>query len=172
MLKRFAALLFIVVWLGGAVLWSQWHTSRSKEKNAQFAKDVADPGVPPVLSEAQSDPSWTIRKWLSVDKGNSDCETANEMMDRGASEKVLTKRGAVIRTYTLADYVHSCETFGEKMLTDIVDPQARKWCMYRGADSRFDELCREWEQNRSQYLDEMNARSKPISDRYRQFVGQ
>lgn len=171
MLKRLAALAFIIAWIAAVLLWSEWHTARTAEKNAQFARNLADPNVAPILSDIQADPSWTIRKWLTVDDQNSDCAAANEMMDRGATEKQLTKRGVVVRTYKLSDYVHSCETFASTMMVDVVDPQAKKWCAFRKSGTRFEQLCNEWTRNRSVYLVRAKAQSKPTVERYRQMVG-
>lgn len=164
--------LLVIGWIGGVILWSDNRRNETIENNEQRKRDLADPSVPPVLSDIQADPSWSIRKWLSVDEKSSDCEMADEMMDNNATVKTIRRRRGSVREYYLADYISSCQNFSGKMFHEIVEPQANKWCLYRKSNQRFEELCGEWLNNKDLYLAELRANAEPTLERYRAFVGQ
>jgi hypothetical protein len=103
--KFILSLSFIGAWLGGWVLYADIANKGLRERNAQDKRDLADLSIPPKGKEPDG---WTIAYWVSVDKKSSDCVTADEYMDKNAISKTVKRRGAVIRTYFLTDYVESC----------------------------------------------------------------
>jgi hypothetical protein len=135
----------------------------------QTAEEIADPNVPPVLTSWQKNPSWNVGTWVGVDRKTSDCATADEFMDKGATERIVRRRGSV-RRYYLANYVRSCAGVFDSMVR-VIEPQARKWCAYRTSDPRLDELCRDWETNMDAYRARFLEVNGPTLRRYEAFIG-
>jgi hypothetical protein len=161
---------FIAAWLAGWVYYADIKNEATRQRNEQYARDMKDMSVPPVLSDRQTDPSWTIAYWLSVGEKSSDCVTADDYMDRNAISKTVTRNGNS-KTYYLKDYVESCQNRIPRNM-EMVEPATRKWCAYRQTNLRLETLCREWEQNKDIYLARFRASDEPTLSRYRAFIGQ
>lgn len=156
---------------GAVIAWTTYgpgSNAANRKWLAEHEKSVSDPTVPPELSDRMRDPSWTIKYWMGVGVRQSDCDVANEMMDKHAYARQTTKRGSVLHTYYLSDYVSSCASTVTRILS-YVEPQARKWCQYRDSDPRFKTLCAEWEQNKDNYIAELRASTQPTVDRYAKY---
>jgi hypothetical protein len=164
-------LIFVLICLaisGTVIAWSTYGPNSNaaiQKRLDRHAGDLADPNVPPELSDRMRDPSWTIKYWMGVGGKQSDCDQANEMMDKRAYARQTTKRGVVQHIYYLSDYVSSCGNTVTRALS-YVEPEAKKWCQYRKSDSRFETLCTEWEQNKDSYVAELHAATQPTVDRY------
>ncbi len=151
------ALMEKLLWIIGMIVifvffvqYLDYSQQKTIESNKQFQAELKDMSIPPILSEIQRRPHWTIKHWISADKMQGDCQTANEYMDENILEKTVTRRGRT-RTTSIFDYLHSCKT-ASKRAEEQVSPQARKWCHYRKTDPRLETLCSEWENNGQSYL--------------------
>lgn len=144
--------------------------------NSVFAKNVfytpekmkehENMSIQPVLSKEMRDPSWSIRHWISADKMNMDCKIAHEYMDQGILSKTTSRRrSGAGTTHTIFEYLRSCKNWA-KTASDIVSPQAKKWCHYRKNESRLDQLCSEWEGNKDVYIKTIENQYKETEIRF------
>lgn len=171
MLKNLVVGTLGVLSIIGVVWGTLYLVDLENEKTAKRARDYRDPAIPPALHDFQRNPDWTIRKWLEVGHKSASCEVADEMMDRNEVTKVVRLGRRAKREKHLADYVSSCRDAGQYMIRIHVEPQATKWCLYRHTDPRLDVLCREWTENKSAYLEEIEVAKEPTLARYRSFSG-
>ena len=132
--------------------------------------DQVQPDGPPVLSETMANPKWTIAHWMSVDEKSHDCVNADDLMARNVTSNITRdRRGNVIASHSLEDYITSCRRRVERE-TDMVEPQARRWCAYRHTSPRLETICREWEDNKANYIARIMASDAPTLDRYKTFI--
>ena len=129
----------------------------------------AQPDGPPVLSETMANPKWTIAHWLSVDEKSNDCVNADDLMARNAISTTRKRRGSGI-TYSLEDYIRSCRGRVQRNI-DMVEPQARRMCAHRQTSARLETICREWEDNKANYIARIMASDGPTLERYKSFIG-
>lgn len=170
-LKTGAILLLLLGWYAWVDARGEDRRAEANERRQALKDNLNDPSAPPVLSSTMLDPDWSIRQWLAVGKKSSDCVMADEMMDKNATVKVVSRRGSQ-RRYYLSDYVSSCQNFSGRMFFEIVEPQADKWCQFRQDSLRLEQLCNEWTQNKDLYLQSLRATASPTIERYRLFFAQ
>lgn len=177
MTKFALSLLKLVIVLTFVAAWAFWIAQPNDERRAQaeaslqaIQDNLNDPNAPPILSSRMLQPDWSIGKWLGLGKLSSDCVMANEMMDKNATVKIVTRRGSS-RKYYLSDYVSSCQNMGERMFFETVKPRAEKWCQFRSHTARLEQLCTEWTENNEKYLQSLRAAVAPTVERYRVFMG-
>lgn len=143
----------------------------ARKRSAIEEQSLKDMSIPPVLSERQRDPSWSIRSWVGADKIHGDCRIAHEYMDDGTLEKTIRKRrGGTGTTHNIFEYLKSCKNAGQRAM-DLVSPRAKKWCHYRSTDARLNELCEEWEKNGASYISTIELQYRETESRFREMTG-
>jgi len=162
-------LLFLGAWIGGAMFYANMEKETARKSNEKYEREINDLSVPPTLGARIEDPNWSIAYWISADKKDADCATADEYMDHNAVSKTVARRGHS-KTYYLAEYVESCSNRVKRALEQVAAP-VRKWCAYRRTNPRLETLCHEWEQNKDRYIAQMNELDGPTLARYAEFIG-
>lgn len=160
----------VSVWFIAAFVLIAIHPLAAEDDEARRWRELNDLSVPPILNSRMADPSWSIRYWMGVDNKDSDCVQANELMDNNATSKTSSGRRGGRRTHYLEDYINSCRNRISRIL-HYVQPNVKKWCAYRHTSARLETLCREWEQNGSDYIARIRNLDEPTLSRYARFIG-
>ncbi|QGM44414.1 hypothetical protein [Methylocystis heyeri] len=162
-------LVFLGIWIAGVIFYANMDREAIGRSNEKYEREINDLSVPPTLGARIEDPSWSIAYWISADKKDADCVTADEYMDHNAESKTVTQRGHT-KTYYLSEYIDSCRNRVKRALEQVTPP-VRKWCAYRHTSPRLETLCHEWEQNKDIYISRMNKLDGPTLARYAAFIG-
>lgn len=90
-------------------------------------------------------------------------------MDEGVIEKHIKRGNTVVNRSSIFKYLKNCKGSSRRSFTKV-SPIVKKLYHYRAKDTKYEELCSEWEKNHKRCFEDIDSKYEKTESRFRRIT--